>query len=179
MPKREHNFEAGGGDKEHAKKEHAKKRAKPSDDVQALRATTASERVKIAAAAVKNAGKGEGRAPIEFGGDPKKDKEREKPQKEICAICQEVRARSCRSRRVHRTRTVLTLPRFFPPVTAAVQDEDGNKGVAVRACFSQVLVRLLLLQRLCRLLAAACSVSHRMSVSAASRPARSVACHSA
>ena len=99
MPKREHNFEAGGGDKEHAKKEHAKKRAKPSDDVQALRATTASERVKIAAAAVKNAGKGEGRAPIEFGGAPKKDKEREKPQKEICAICQEVRARSCRSRR--------------------------------------------------------------------------------
>ena len=109
MPKREH--QAGGGDKEHEKKENVKKRAKHSDDVQALRATTASERVKIAAAAVKNAGKGEGKAPIELGGAPKKDKEREKPHKEICAICQEVRAHSCRSRRVHHT--LLTLPRFF------------------------------------------------------------------
>ena len=53
MPKRD---QAGGEDKEHAKKEHAKKRSKPSDDVQALCATTASERVQIAAAAVKTAG---------------------------------------------------------------------------------------------------------------------------
>ena len=48
----------------------------------------------------------------------------------------------------------------------------------MRARFPQVRVRLLLFQRLCRLLAAARSVSHRMSVGAASRQARSVACHS-
>ncbi len=99
MPKRD---QAGGEDKEHAKKEHAKKRSKPSDDVQALCVTTA--------AAVKTAGKRDGKAPIELGGAPKKDKEREKPQKEICTICQEVRARSCRSRRVHHN--LLTMPFF-------------------------------------------------------------------
>ena len=73
-------------------------------------ATTVSERVQIAAAAVKTAGNRDGEAPIDLGGAPIKDKEREKPQKEICTICQEVRARSCRSRRVHHN--LLTMPFF-------------------------------------------------------------------
>jgi len=50
-------------------------------------ATTVSERVQIAAAAVKTAGNRDGEAPIDLGGAPIKDKEREKPQEEICTIC--------------------------------------------------------------------------------------------